>query len=75
MLNATEAHIAAINAKAFNAAAREMLDGVRMTHEQSDEIGDEGKMWLIARLGLAARTDDAGVTYTTHRIYEGSQRD
>lgn len=63
MLNATNAHITAINAQAYNAAAREMADGVRLTHEQSDEIGELGKAWLTSRLGLTPTTDDAGVTY------------
>lgn len=64
IIKATEAHIAAIKSMAFNAAATEMrMYGVSLTHEQADEIGDEGCDWLRSRLGLNAATDDVGVTF------------
>lgn len=64
-INATAAHIAAINQLAVNAAAVEMrIYGVCLTHAQADEIDATGHNWLRNRLGLTCVTDDMGVTYS-----------
>ncbi len=64
-VTATAAHITAISQMAVNDAAAEMRTyGVRMTHEQAEEIDATGHDWLRNRLGLTCVTDDAGVTYS-----------
>ncbi len=62
---ATAAHITAINQMAANDATEEMENhGVRLTHDQADEIDATGHAWLRQRLGLTCTTDDMGVTYS-----------
>jgi len=64
IIKATKAHVEAIKSMAFGAEATEMrMHGVSLTHDQADEIGDEGCDWLRSRLGLNANTDDAGVIF------------
>lgn len=64
MIKATAKHIEAIGNQAYNAVAREIRDnGIFLTHEQSDDIGDMGHDWLVSRLGLRAFTTDAGVEF------------
>lgn len=64
MLKATYTHTQAIKARAMNAAAREIRDnGILLTHDQCDDIGDLGRDWLRTRLGLRAVTSDAGVEF------------
>lgn len=59
---ATEIQVATIRAQAYNATAREMAStGITLSHEQADELGDEGMGWLRERLGLHIVTDDAAV--------------
>lgn len=45
--------------------------GLRLTHEQRDEIGDEGHDWLCQRLGLAWESDYEGVTYGPRSTGDG----
>lgn len=61
---ATEKQIQAILAQAANSITREIRDnGICLTHEQSDEIGDIGRDWLRDRLGLRAMSSDVGVEF------------
>jgi hypothetical protein len=61
---ATEVQLAAIAARAVDDVARAIArDGLVLTWEQAEEIGDAGGQWLRDRLGLRATTSDRGVTY------------
>jgi hypothetical protein len=67
-MNATAEMIDTIKARAFTLAAREMEQrGVNLTHEQADEIGQEGVDWLGSRLGLRCES--------THRELQFSRAD
>jgi hypothetical protein len=62
---ATAAQIDTIRARRVDATARAMMtDGVTLTHEQADDLGDEAMVWLRTRLGLSVETTDAGVVAT-----------
>lgn len=64
-MSATKIQIETIQARRVDDTAREMMrDGVVLTHEQADQIGDEGHAWIRTRLGLVQATDDVGVTYS-----------
>lgn len=64
---ATDEQMATIEARRVDDTAREMMDeGVTLTWEQADEIGDEGASWLKSRLGLVSKTSDRGVSFSPH---------
>lgn len=55
-------HMETIAARRYDGEARAMeKHGVSLTHDQADEIGDEGVGWMKRRLGLEFTTDDRGV--------------
>jgi hypothetical protein len=61
-MTATEIQIATIRARRVDDTARAMMaDGVTLTHEQADDLGDETMSWLSSRLGLTVRETDSGV--------------
>jgi hypothetical protein len=65
MKNANASHAAiilAILARRIDDATRQAAErGVRLSHEEAEEIGEDGLGWCRTRLGLIATTDDAGV--------------
>lgn len=62
---ATESQIAAIRARRVDDTARAMMaEGVTLTHEQADDLGDEAMGWLSSRLGLTVTETDSGVECT-----------
>ena len=62
---ATGAQIETIEANAYNDLARQMeAQGIHLTHDQADQIGDLGLDWLTRRLGLTVEADAHGVTFT-----------
>ncbi len=59
-MNATQ--LKTIAARRIDNTARAMMrNGVTLTHEQSDTLGEEGMAWIRTRLGLVVRTTDTGV--------------
>ncbi|UOF82281.1 hypothetical protein [Caudoviricetes sp.] len=64
-VKATQTQIQAIRAQAVNSITREFRTrGITLTHEQSDEIGEIGRSWLINRFLLRAVVTDVGVEFT-----------
>jgi hypothetical protein len=62
MITATETHLATIRARRIDDTARAMLrEGVTLTHEQADELGDDGLAWIASRLGLSVVETDLRV--------------
>ena len=59
---ATEDALAALRSRAVNAVTREiMADGIRLSHTQAADLGDETMAWIKGRLGLSVTTTDRGV--------------
>lgn len=53
---ATETQIAQLRLHAVNDVTRAiMADGVHLTHEQADDLGEEALAWIGGRLGLNVR--------------------
>lgn len=64
---ATETQIATIRARRMDDTARAMMiDGVMLTHEQADALGEEAMGWLRSRLGLRVTVTDRGIECTTN---------
>lgn len=62
---ATEDQITQLRRHAVNDMTREiMANGIKLTWEQADDLGDEVLDWMGKRLGLKSRTTDAGITFT-----------
>lgn len=62
---ATRAQIETIEARAYDDVAREMAsEGLELSYEQADAIGDDGIAWLEQRLGLRCTETDVGVECT-----------
>lgn len=65
MSPATETQIATIRARRVDDTARAMMaEGVMLTHEQADDLGDEAMGWITRRLGLRVTETDRGVECT-----------
>jgi hypothetical protein len=61
-VRATASEVATIRAARVDTIARRMMArGVRLSHDQADDLGDVGIDWLRTRLGLTVTTDDRGV--------------
>jgi hypothetical protein len=72
--NATEAQIEQLRARAVNDVTREiMASGIRLTHEQADELGAEVLGWMGGRLGLNVKATDRGVECTPPKHYSGEE--
>ena len=64
MIKANQKHVETIRQQSYNDFAREMrAQGVHLTFDQFDEIGDLGRDWLRRRLGLSLRAADDGVYF------------
>jgi hypothetical protein len=62
---ATEVQIIQLRRRAVNDVTREiMANGIKLTWEQADDLGDMVLDWMGKRLGLKSRTTDAGITFT-----------
>ena len=62
MDTATETQLATIRARRIDATARAMMaEGVTLSHDQADELGDESLGWIAGRLGLRVVETDVGV--------------
>lgn len=73
---ATMSQISTIRRRAYDATAREMsAEGVHLTHEQADDLGDEGMDWVRRVLGLNVRTTDQGAICTPPVHYVGRDED
>jgi hypothetical protein len=71
---ATEAQIEQLRARAVNDVTREiMASGIRLTHEQADELGAEVLGWMKGRLGLNVKATDRGVECTPPKHYSGEE--
>ncbi len=63
-LTATESHLKTIRLRAYDEDARAMeRNGVRLTHDQADALGDMRHDWLRTTLGLQMSTDDRWVMF------------
>jgi hypothetical protein len=59
---ASKAQMEAIEARAYNDVAREMAsEGLELSYEQADSLGDDGIAWIEQRLGLRCTETDEGV--------------
>ena len=59
---ATADQLAALRNHAVNDATREiMAGGIRLSHAQAAELGDETLTWIHVRLGLTVNATDVGV--------------
>jgi hypothetical protein len=62
MITATETHLATIRARRIDDTARAMMtEGLTLTYEQADELGDEATDWIEQRLGLSVAETDLRV--------------
>ena len=67
--NATEAQIEQLRKHAVNDVTREIMrDGVLLSHDQADELGEEVLGWMGGRLGLSVKATDRGVECSPNRI-------
>jgi len=65
---ATADQLGVIRRRAYDQVARDMArDGVRLSWEQADDLGDEAIDWMRSRLGLKSMTDDRGLTFRPSR--------
>ena len=72
---ATEEQIATIRARRIDAVARAMMTGgVTLTHEQADDLGEDGVDWLKTRLGLTVRETDRGVECAAEQWDDAGRR-
>lgn len=63
MITATATHLEQLRLRAVNDVTREIAaQGVRLTHEQADDLGEVVIDWMRGELDLAIYTDDVGVT-------------
>jgi hypothetical protein len=61
---ATVEQIATIRARRVDDTAREMMrEGVSLTWEEAETVGDEGCAWIARRLGLTKAADAEGVHF------------
>jgi len=61
----TKAQMDSIDHRRIDDTTREMMvDGVTMTHDESDEISDAGHSWLETSLGLVSESTDEGMAYS-----------
>lgn len=71
---ATETQLTALRAHAVNDVTRQiMADGIVLSHEQADELGEETLGWIGARLGLNVTETDTNVLCTPPRSYTGEE--
>ncbi len=64
----TEDQITQLRRHAVNDATREIMwNGVKLTWEQADDLGQEVIDWMRTRLGLQTRTTDAGIVFYGRR--------
>lgn len=71
-MNATDAQVEQLRARAVNDVTREMMaHGVTLTWEQADSLGTETIDWMCGRLLL--NTTDVGITFTPPKHYSGEQ--
>lgn len=62
---ATDDQITQLRRHAVNTTTREiMANGIKLTWEQTDGLGDKTIDWMGTRLGLKSRTTDDGITFT-----------
>jgi len=62
---ATEEQMTQLRRRAVNDATREIMrDGVFLTQEQADDLGEETLGWIGGRLGLNVKATDRGVECT-----------
>lgn len=60
--------LASIRRRAFNDTTRAMMrDGIQLTHEEADELGEEALDWLRNRLRLDVRISEDGITASPRR--------
>jgi len=74
---ATDDQLAQLRRHAVNTVTREiMANGIKLTWEQADDLGDEVIDWMGTRLGLKSRTTDAGIVFSPTRTsgYHGDER-
>jgi hypothetical protein len=65
---ATQDQITQLRRHAVNTVTREiMANGIKLTWEQADDLGDEVIDWMGKRLGLKSRTTDAGIIFSPTR--------
>ena len=65
----------AIEHRAINDVTREIQrDGIVLTWDEADRIGDAGAQWLRDRLGLTAETAENGVVYRPETDSYGDER-
>lgn len=69
---ATDDQLTQIRLRAVNDVTREIMStGIRLTHEQSDALGEEAIEWIGVRLGLNVQETDTGVECTPPKHYSG----
>lgn len=65
---ATATQIEQLRLRAVNDVTREIAaQGIRLTHDQADDLGAEVVDWMRTRLGLSIETTDRGVDATAER--------
>jgi len=69
-MRATEDQLVQISRRAVNATTRKiMTDGITLTWDQVDSLGDEPLDWMRERLGLKVKTTDAGAVFSPARTH------
>lgn len=69
---ATESQVAQLRLRAVNDVTRRiMADGVILSPEQADDLGEEVLAWISGRLGLNVRATDRGVECVPPKNYVG----
>jgi hypothetical protein len=69
MVNATKEFVESVKIQAVTFAARDAeRNGVFLTWDQVDEVGDEGTAWIEGRLSLLAQdSTDRGIQYVPQK--------
>lgn len=61
---ATDAQIEQLRRRAVNDTTREIaVRGIRLTHEQADDLGEEVLDWMVSRLELGRVSDEDGIAF------------
>lgn len=59
-----KAQLEEIRHHAVNDVTREIMsNGIKLTWDEADDLGDETLDWMRTRLGLKSSTTDSGITF------------